>query len=359
MTKRKILFVTGTLGQGGAQRRTLYLINEIIKYNVEVFLVLQSLSGSYMPLLSSQCKALKLVGFAVLGSIVRLISFIIILNKTKPNVIYTNLWGTCFLVRKALLFYRRPVEFIYGISNTLDVYTAHRQEFEETLKDEDVVLILQSERIKEEVLLYRGSETNIHVIPNVIDPDLVSFKGSAIKHRISNGAQLVHVGRIVRQKRHDRLLRIAQELKMRGVHFQLDLIGDGPLRHDMSTMCRKMELQESVIFRGYQDNPFIWIRNADVMLLTSDYEGMPMVLIEALTLGTPVVSTDVEFGPREIIKNGVNGFITPKDDVEAFVSCVITVLNEKKVFSERARMSSSRFYVQNHIKRYLRVMGVI
>jgi len=250
------------------------------------------------------------------------------------------------------------VKFIYGISNTLDVYSAHRPEFEKTLKDENVVLISQSKRIKQEVLLFRGSETNIRVIPNVIDPDLVWLKGSAVKHRMSSGAHLVHVGRLVRQKRHDRLLKIAQKLKMRGVHFQLDLIGDGPLRHEISKMCREMKLHDTVIFRGYQENPFVWINNADLMLLTSDYEGMPMVLIEALTLGTPVVSTDVEFGPREIIENGINGFITSKDDDEAFVNCVIAVLNEKKVFSERAKESGKRFYVQNHINRYLDIMGI-
>ena len=111
-------------------------------------------------------------------------------------------------------------------------------------------------------------------------------------------------------------------------------------------------------FHGYLSNPYPLIANADLLLLTSDYEGMPSVLIESITLGTPVVSTDIDYGPREIIQNGYNGYCVEPDDIEKFSDCVIKVLKQRDEFSERARLSSSRYHLQNHIQAYFQVMGI-
>ena len=359
--EKRILFITGRLGTGGAERMTLYLINAFVECGVDVGLVVQRSGGSYMPLLSTKCKVHKLCGsFRLfgLGWVMRLISLIILLYKITPNVIYTNLWGTAFLVRQSLRFYLRAVEFVYAITSNLDAYSEHRREFENILKDESVTLILQTDRIKKAVGFYRKSDKNIYVIPSIIDPHIMKSELADSERGASNIHRLVHVGRFVRVKRHDRLLQIAQNLKNRGVAFQLDLIGDGPLKSEIYNMAIEMGLDDMVTLYGYQKSSYPWIARADVMLLTSDYEGMPMVLIEALTVGTPVVATDVEFGPREIIENGVNGFVTPKNDIQSFVNCVITVLCEKEAFSENAKESSNRFYIQNHITEYLDIMGI-
>ena len=360
--EKRILFITGRLGKGGAERITLHLINAILECGVDVGLVVQRSGGSYMPLLSPKCKVYKLSGsFRLfgLGWAIRLISLILLLYRIRPNVIYTNLWGTAFLIRQSLRFYLRPVQFIYAITSTLEVYSEHRREFENILKDECVTLILQTDRIKKKVESYRKSDKNIYVIPSIIDPNIVKSELADSGKGKLNVNKLVHVGRFVRVKRHDRLLQIAQDLKNRGIAFQLDLIGDGPLKNEIYNMSKEMALNNVVTFRGYQNNPFSWIARADVMLLTSDYEGMPLVLIEALTVGTPIVSTDVEFGPREIIENGVNGFVVaPKDDIQAFVNCVVTVLSDKTTFSENAKKSSERFYIQNYMEKYLDIMGI-
>ena len=359
--EKRILFITGRLGTGGAERMTLYLINAFVEFGLDVTLVVQRSGGSYMSLLSSKCRVYKLSGsfrlFGI-GWVIRFISLIVLLYKIRPNVIYTNLWGTAFLVRQSRKLYLGSVKFVYGITSTLDAYSEHQREFENTLKDESVILVLQTDRIRKAVAFYRKSDKNMYVIPSIIDPHMLKTELTDCGKGEPSVNRLVHVGRFVRVKRHDRLLLIAQELKNRGVAFQLDLIGDGPLKDKIYSMSIEMGLNEVVTFHGYQKSSFLWIASADVMLLTSDYEGMPMVLVEALTVGTPVVSTDVEFGPREIIKNAVNGFVTPKDDIKSFSDCVITVLEEKKLFSENAKKSSSQFYIQNHITKYLHIMGI-
>ena len=359
--EKRILFVTGRLGTGGAERMTLYLINAFVEIGIDVTLAVQRSGGSYMSLLSSKCKVHKLCGsFGLfgIGWAMRFISFIVLLYKIRPNVIYTNLWGTAFLVRQSRKFYLGSVKFVYGITSTLDAYSEHRREFEDTLKDKSVTLVLQTDRIRKAVAFYRKSDKNMYVIPSIIDPQMLESDLTDCEKDESSVNRLVHVGRFVQVKRHDRLLQIARELKKRGVLFQLDLIGEGPLKDEIYNMSIEMGLNEVVTLHGYQKSSFFWIANADVMLLTSDYEGMPMVLVEALTVGTPVVSTDVEFGPREVIQNAVNGFVTPKDDIQSFCDCVMTVLKEKKKFSKNARKSSNRFYIQNHIAKYLHIMGM-
>jgi len=361
--KNRIIFITSRLGNGGAERRTLYLIRAFLEHDIDVSLVVQRLKGQYMRLLPSRCKVYKLPGsyrLFGLGWVMRLMCLVCLFYRLRPSAIYTNLWGMAFLVKQSLRFYLRPIKFIYSISSTLEAYSKHRGEFENTLKDESVILILQTKAIAREVCLYRKSNKNIYVIPNIIDPRVIRSEVS--EQRTATGAlninRLVHVGRFLRVKRHDRLLQIAQELKNREIVFRLDVIGDGPLKNSIYTSSTEMGLDDVVIFHGYQKNPFSWIANADVMLLTSDYEGMPMVLIEALTVGTPIVSTDVGFGIREIIENGVNGFLAPKDDIQFFSDCVINVLNDKKTFSENAKRSSSRFFIQNNMSNLLKIMGI-
>ena len=205
MKKKRVLFISGILGEGGAERITLYLINAFLQCGVDVTLVIRRSGGSYMPLLSSKCKVYKLSGsFKLfrLEGVVHLISLIFILYKVRPNVIYTGLWGTAFLVRRSLKFYLRKVIYIYAISSTLDSYSNQRKEFENILKDESVALILQTDRIKKEVELYRKSDKNIYVIPSIIDPRIVKAKLADFERKTSKINRLVHVGRFVRVKRH-------------------------------------------------------------------------------------------------------------------------------------------------------------
>lgn len=361
MKNKRVLFISGTLGKGGAERMILYLINSFLECGVDVTLVVKKSGGSYMPLLSSKCKVYQIIGsFKLFGleKVVHLISFIFLLYKIRPNVIYTSLWGMALLVKQSLRIYSNKVKYIHAICSTLDAYSDHRKDFEDMLKDESMTLILQTDRIKKEVESYRKSDKNIYVIPSIIDPRIVNAQLTDSERTTLPINRLVHIGRFVQVKRHDRLLQIAQNLKNRGIAFRLDLIGEGPLKNPIKNMSIQMGLDDIVTLHGYQKNSFPWIGQADVLLLTSDYEGMPMVLIEALTVGTPVVATDVEFGPREIINNSVNGFVAPKDDIQYFVNCVITVLSEKETFSKNAIKSSSRFYIENHIDEYLSIMGI-
>jgi len=115
------------------------------------------------------------------------------------------------------------------------------------------------------------------------------------------------------RKRHDRLLRAYAES---GVATPLYLLGKGRPEHEAVILdqIRELGLESRVILAGYHDNPYPWIANAKAVILASDAEGLPRVLIEALMLHVPVISTDCPSGPREILSGAQAEFLVAPDD---------------------------------------------
>lgn len=140
---------------------------------------------------------------------------------------------------------------------------------------------------------------------------------------------IISVGTYEHRKRHDRLLRA---YKMSGISTPLVILGKGKsgeeerIRHLVS----ELGLENQVIFPGYQLNPYPFIKNARALILTSDGEGLPRVLIEALLLDTPVISVDCPSGPSEILTGSLIPFLVQRDDEEALADA-IKKMNENPV----------------------------
>lgn len=126
---------------------------------------------------------------------------------------------------------------------------------------------------------------------------------------LPNVPYLLHVGRFARQKRHDVLF---DAYKASGLPHQLVLLTQpNPALTDLITA---RGLTGRVVIAGFRKNPYPWYANAAAVLLTSDFEGMPNVLIEALACGVPVVSTDCPSGPREVLTHSMRRFLVPRGD---------------------------------------------
>ncbi|MBZ9556739.1 MULTISPECIES: glycosyltransferase [unclassified Modicisalibacter] len=138
---------------------------------------------------------------------------------------------------------------------------------------------------------------------------------------LPNGDYLINVGTYEPRKRHDRLLRA---YKASGVTTPLVLLGKGKGDQEarLRALIDEMDLNDRVILPGYQTNPYPFIRHARALILTSDAEGLPRALIEALLLGTPVVSVDCPSGPREILGGTLAPFLVPMDDEPALADAI-------------------------------------
>jgi glycosyltransferase involved in cell wall biosynthesis len=99
--------------------------------------------------------------------------------------------------------------------------------------------------------------------------------------------------------------------------FKLLILGEGSERASLEQHIKRLGLEERVLMPGFMRNPYPYIANARCLALSSLHEGFPVILIEALGLGRPVISTDCETGPREIIHDGKNGLLVPTNDPQA------------------------------------------
>ncbi|MBS9402928.1 glycosyltransferase [Halomonas sp. TRM85114] len=129
---------------------------------------------------------------------------------------------------------------------------------------------------------------------------------------LPHGEYFIHVGALTPVKRHDRLLRA---YLASGVQTPLILLGKGNQEAAIRTLIEELGLQDRVTLLGYRANPYPYIQGAKALILTSDAEGLPRVLIEALLLGTPVVSVDCPSGPSEILTQDLADFlISPENE---------------------------------------------
>lgn len=136
---------------------------------------------------------------------------------------------------------------------------------------------------------------------------------------------ILGVGRLAAQKDFPTL--IAAFAKARStLNARLMILGEGPDRHKLETLVREAGLTEHVALPGFVDNPYAFMSAAALFTLSSVREGLPTVLIEALASGTPVVSTDCESGPREILKGGRLGALVPVGDPDALAAAMISAL---------------------------------
>ena len=122
---------------------------------------------------------------------------------------------------------------------------------------------------------------------------------------------LLTAGRLVPQKGHVHIIRIFAELK-KTYSCKLVICGVGPLENQLKLLVNDLQIEDDVLFIGWCDNPYKYMARSTIFVLPSLYEGQPNALIEALICGCPIVATDCDFGPREILENGKYGLLSTK-----------------------------------------------
>ena len=132
---------------------------------------------------------------------------------------------------------------------------------------------------------------------------------------------------MVEFKRWDRLLRIGQDLKRRDLRFVIEIAGDGPLREDLKVLAARLGVADRTRFLGYRRDLPDLIARARLVVHTSDAEGTPNAVMEAMACGRPVVATDVGDVAR-IVEDGVSGFVVPPGAFEKLVGRVVEVMTD-------------------------------
>jgi len=169
---------------------------------------------------------------------------------------------------------------------------------------------------------------------------------------------ILHVGRFDVPKNHAGLLRAFRKLVDRGLSCHLHLVGDGDLRPGMEALAEELELTKHVTFHGMQSNVYPYLQKADVFVLPSLYEGMPMTIIEAMGTGLPIAATQVG-GIPDLLRSGESGLLVPCE--EAAVADALETLVKDAALRERlgrkAKQDSLRFSAQTMAEQYCEIYG--
>lgn len=152
------------------------------------------------------------------------------------------------------------------------------------------------------------------VLYNIIDTEAIFHKKAQDENTYDY--DMIYVGRLTFQKDPQRLMRLCARLKESKPDLKAAIVGTGELEEEVKALCGELNLQDNVFFLGFQPNPIKMIHDSKAMILTSRWEGTPMCALEAMALGTPVVSTPSD-GMTDLLDDGVNGYLTDDDAVMA------------------------------------------
>lgn len=228
----------------------------------------------------------------------RIVDKYILDNIGQPNIILSNLERPDNILR-----YSQLPNIAHVIHSTLSLYYKFAQapdlvKLKARLKDlySRHPCVCVSDGVKQDFLDHLGQITPLTTINNPIDRDNIVKLANAFSPEYKN--YIVHVGSFKEAKRHDVLLKAYAKTDK---SMPLLLLGQGKLKTDIEQLIIELDLSKDVHMLGFRENSYPYVKNAQLEVLTSNREGFPMVLAEALAIGTPVISTDCQSGPREML----------------------------------------------------------
>jgi glycosyltransferase involved in cell wall biosynthesis len=324
-------FYISNFAGGGAEINFINLVNlmNLSGYNSQ-FIV----NKSDGPNISSLDDSIKINNLEVENSRGAIYSLVKYINQSKPDIIISTLTHCNLALLIASLFTKHSTKIIVREANSfLDqrkslnlwrlFYERIRAGILYRFADE---IIVNSEGARTQLAnAIFIDHAKIKILPNLINYEKILSLSkkkidSKLKNLIANKRLIVSVGRLIRNKDYFTMLRAIKDLNRENII--LLIMGEGKQYDIINKEIIKLKLQEKVELMGYVENPYNIMKIADVFLLTSIFEGMPNVLIEALSLKVPIVSSNCNSGPRELINNGENGFLVPVGDYIGFARAI-------------------------------------
>ena len=310
----KIFLIIPTLKQGGAERVMSVLANNLSQSNHEVHLVLLAHSKGFYKVNGNV--NIHHLGFQNKGAIQKKISEINtflklrkLLKKEKPEATLSFMDKYNVLTILASSFLNLNI-FVSDRSNPKKKISSSLQYLKKLTYKYATGIVAQTSLAKE-VIYGHTKNTNIEVIANPLK-DIVLYPDVA-KEKI-----IINVGRLIPEKGQKFLIDAFSNMKVKD--WKLVILGDGNLKQTLKCQIDDLGLTKSVIMPGAVSDVDHWLARASIFAFSSVSEGFPNALVEAMAAGLPCVSFDCDAGPKDIISNGLNGFLIDTKNVEALAS---------------------------------------
>lgn len=325
----RILFCIGNLLKGGAERVAANLCNYLISENAVTIVLTQNKKSVYEIDKKIEMEYLdegqKYNNF-ILKNFTRINKLIHIIKEKKPDIIISFLPEPSYRVLFLKLFNPR-LKVIVSVRNDPRVeYKSKISKFiMKILYPLADGFVFQTQEAKE--YFSKKIQKNSIVIPNPINKDFLCepYNGEREKN-------IVTVGRLEKQKNHKLLIQAFSKLPKEFQEYKLIIYGEGSLRNELQEQINTLGLENRIIIAGQVEDVKKEIYKASVFVLSSDYEGMPNALMEAMALGIPCISTDCPCGgPKFLIKNGYNGYLVPVNNIEELSKVIKEVLENNQI----------------------------
>lgn len=360
--KKKIALIVPSLRGGGAERVTVLLANGFANRGVDVDLVVCEAGGVYRDDVDSSVRLVELNVSRVALSIAPLIKYF---REVKPYAIVSamgHLNVSCILAKiisrsqskilvvehnsiskkardrniKSVLFLMR---YLYPFSDEIAAVSARAAD------DLSVAIGLDRNKIK---VLYNPVVSDLIPQKALLPVDELWFSESGIPVFLA-------IGRLTPQKDFVTLIRAFKLVCMK-FPARLIILGEGEMRCELQDLIEENYLNNYIKMPGFVDNPFAYISKANAFVLSSRWEGLPTVLIEAMACGVPVIATDCPAGPAEILEDGRWGRLVPVGDVDALSFAMIeTIADECHPDVEKR---AHDFDVDKSVKGYMQVLSM-
>ncbi len=332
----KVAFVIGSLRFSGAERVLISIANEMTKKGTQIYILLLNgiLTGreeTYTDGLDPRiiCIDAGLASNNNFSKIQRMLNIRKVINKVHPDVVVSfGVECNCILL-PALFGCRFPV--VVSERNDPKIYP-----FKKTLRIRRKILycsakgyVFQTEEAK--AFFSTSIQSQAAVIPNPVAAENIPTPYSGERRK-----DIVSVGRLDdKQKNYKLLFRAFALLASDYPEYRVVIYGEGPDRPELEAEITKLNLTNRIFMPGAEADVPHRIRDAAMFVLSSNFEGMPNALIEAMAVGMPVVSTDCPCGgPKFLIKHGENGLLAPVDDIQRLALAMRDIL-ENPVAAEK------------------------
>ena len=360
----KVALFLPNLAGGGAERVFALLANELAARGIDTEMVLARAEG---PHLAAVAATVRVVDLDVSGTRYSLVPLARYLRRRRPDVLVAALGhaNVVAVLARTLARVRTAVVITHHL-NLQPSGPSFQPRWWELLRARfypwaDAIVAVSRDMADELAARIGVPRSRIDVILNpVITPELTVKADAPLDHPwFANGQPpvVLGIGRLVQQKDFPTLLRSFMLLR-RERPARLLILGEGEERAGLEALARELGLADDFAMPGFVENPYAYMRRAAVFVLSSLYEGLPTVLIEALALGTPVVSTDCMSGPREILEDGRLGRLVPVGDFETLAAAIIATLGETSVPApaEHLRPYRQAEATDNYIRLFQRVI---
>jgi glycosyltransferase involved in cell wall biosynthesis len=326
-------------GGGGADLAMAYLARGFLDKGLKVDFLLSQPGGSHQRKIPSEVRIIDLGGFSNLTTLRGLFHY---LRKEKPKVLLSALHFNNEIAVVAKYLAGASTRVVVCEQNTLSKRSQNETQFlkritpllaKMTYPGADSIVAV-SQGVAQDLANVTGLPLEkFQVIYNpAVTPELLEKAKEPLDHPwFAEGEPpvILGVGKLEAQKDFPTLIR-AFAMVRKACKARLMILGWGPdaNRIALETLAQELGIQEDVCLAGYVNNPYAYMARSAVFALSSQWEGLPFVLVEAMAVGTPVVATNCESGPSEVLDNGRYGKLVPVGDSQALGKGILEVLSK-------------------------------